>query len=130
MVTPTDMDQHFTEVSLIYRDVRTTDRDPVERIAVELNDLPHPKGVDIGCGDGRYDLLMFETIAGLNLTCIDVNREMLDQARQFLAAFSPPMKSTPSRRGNPRSRNSNWRLARTTSWPRSTRCITSIFRNS
>lgn len=86
MVTPTDMDQHFTEVSSVYRDVRTTDRDPVERIAVELNDLPHPKGVDIGCGDGRYDLLMFETIAGLNLTCIDVNREMLDQARQFLSA--------------------------------------------
>ena len=86
MVTPTDMDRHFTEVSSVYRDVRTTDRDPVERIAVELNDLPHPKGVDIGCGDGRYDLLMFETIGELHLTCIDVNRAMLEQAHQLLSA--------------------------------------------
>ena len=81
-----DMDQHFTEVSSVYREVRTTDRDPVGRIAEELDGLAHPKGVDIGCGDGRYDLLMFETIPGLHLTCIDVNQAMLEQAHQLLAA--------------------------------------------
>ena len=86
MVTRSDMDRHFTAVSSVYRDVRTTDRDPVERIAMEFSDLPHPKGVDIGCGDGRYDLLMFETIPGLHLTCIDVNRTMLEQAHRLLAA--------------------------------------------
>ena len=80
------MDQHFTEVSSVYQDVRTTDLEPVERIAMALEGLPHPKGADIGCGSGRYDLSMFKTIPGLNLTCIDANREMLKQARELLAA--------------------------------------------
>jgi SAM-dependent methyltransferase len=80
------MDRHFTEVSSIYRDVRTTDREPIERIALEIEGLPHPKGADIGCGAGRYDLMMFETIPGLHLTCIDANRAMLDHVHELLAA--------------------------------------------
>jgi cyclopropane fatty-acyl-phospholipid synthase-like methyltransferase len=80
------MDRHFTEVSSVYRDLRTTDREPVERIAMELEGLPHPKGADIGCGAGRYVLLMFETIPGLHLTCIDANRAMLEQVHDLLAA--------------------------------------------
>ncbi len=86
MATPRDMDEHFTEVSSVYRNVRTTDREPVERIAKELVGLPRPRGVDIGCGAGRYDLLMFETIAGLHLTCVDANPAMLEQVRELLAA--------------------------------------------
>ncbi len=86
MVTPIDMDRHFTEVSSVYRNVRTTDREPVERIAKELADLPRPKGADIGCGAGRYDFLMFETIPGLHLTCIDANPAMLEQVHELLAA--------------------------------------------
>ncbi len=86
MVTPSDMDRHFTEVSSVYRDVRTTDREPVERIAMALEGLPRPKGADIGCGAGRYVLLMFETIPGLDLICIDANRAMLEQARELLTA--------------------------------------------
>ena len=62
MVTRTDMARHFTEVSPVYRSVRTTDREPVERIARELEGLAKPRGADIGCGAGRYVLLMFETI--------------------------------------------------------------------
>ena len=86
MVTPCDMDRHFTEVSSVYRGVRTTDREPVERIAKELEGLSRPRGVDIGCGAGRYDLSMFETIAGLHLTCIDANPAMLEQVQGLLAA--------------------------------------------
>lgn len=86
MVTQFDRDRHFTEVSSVYRDVRTTDREPVERIAKELGSLPRPRGADIGCGAGRYDLLMFEIIAGLHLTCIDANPAMLAQVRELLAA--------------------------------------------
>ena len=86
MVTQFDRDRHFTEVSSVYRDVRTTDREPVERIAMELADLPRPRGADIGCGAGRYDFLMFETIPGLHLTCIDANPAMLEQVRGLLAA--------------------------------------------
>jgi len=80
------MDRHFTEVSAVYRDLRTTDREPVERIAMELEGLAHPKGADIGCGAGRYDRLMFETIPGLHLTCIDANWAMLEQVHELLAA--------------------------------------------
>ncbi len=86
MVTLFDRDRHFTEVSAVYRDVRTTDREPVERIAKELEGLPRPRGVDIGCGAGRYDLSMFETIPGLHLTCIDANPAMLEQVHELLAA--------------------------------------------
>ncbi len=86
MVTMFDRDRHFTEVSSVYRDVRTTDREPVERIAKELEGLLRPRGVDIGCGAGRYDLSMFETIAGLHLTCIDANPAMLEQVHELLAA--------------------------------------------
>lgn len=80
------MHDHFAEVAGVYREVRTTDQEPVERIGAELESLPRPKGVDIGCGDGRYDLLMFETIPGLRLLCIDANRAMLEQANELFAA--------------------------------------------
>ncbi|MCP4318466.1 MAG: class I SAM-dependent methyltransferase [Hyphomicrobiales bacterium] len=80
-----DMDRHFAEVSSVYREVRTTDREPIERIAMELKGLPHPKGADIGCGAGRYDRLMFEIIPGLHLTCIDANPAMLEQVHGLLA---------------------------------------------
>ncbi len=86
MVTLYDMGRHFAEVSSVYRDVRTTDREPVERIAKELEGLPHPKGADIGCGAGRYVLVMFKTIPGLHLTCIDANQAMLEQVHGLLTA--------------------------------------------
>lgn len=86
MVTLSSMDRHFTGVSSVYRDVRTTDREPVEQIAKELKGLPSPNGADIGCGAGRYDLVMFQTIPGLHLTCVDANQAMLEQVRRLLAA--------------------------------------------
>ncbi len=86
MAALSDMDRHFTEVSSVYRYVRTTDREPIDLIARELEDLPQPKGVDIGCGAGRYDLLMFKTIPGLYLTCVDANQAMLEKTHDLLAA--------------------------------------------
>lgn len=86
MTTLSDMDRHFTEVSSVYRDVRTTDREPIDWIARKLEDLPQPKGADIGCGAGRYDLLMFKTIPGLHLTCVDANSAMLKETSGLLAA--------------------------------------------
>lgn len=85
MVASFNTNQHFTAVSSVYRGVRTTDREPVDRIAAALEELPYVKGADIGCGDGRYDLLMLESIPGLQLTCIDANRAMLEQAHDLLA---------------------------------------------
>ena len=86
MATQADMIRHFTEVSPVYRSVRTTDREPVERIARELDSLARPRGADIGCGTGRYDLLMFEMIPDLFLTCVDANPAMLEQIDGLLRA--------------------------------------------
>ena len=80
------MTRHFTEISSVYRSVRTTDREPVKLIARELEDLARPRGADIGCGAGRYVLLMFETIPNLSLTCVDANPAMLDQVDGLLRA--------------------------------------------
>ncbi|MDE0455814.1 MAG: class I SAM-dependent methyltransferase [Chromatiales bacterium] len=81
-----DMHRHFTEVSPVYRSVRTTDPEPVERIARELDGLAGPKGADIGCGAGRYVLLMFRTIPNLSLTCVDTTPAMLEQVEGLLRA--------------------------------------------
>ena len=81
-----DMVRHFTEISSVYRSVRTTDREPVERIARELEGLAAPRGADVGCGAGRYPLLMFDAIPNLFLTCVDANPAMLEQTGELLRA--------------------------------------------
>ncbi len=79
------MDRHFTEVSSVYREVRTTDHDPVAYVARTLAGRDRIRGADIGCGDGRYDVLMFEAIPGLRLTCVDANAAMLERAADLLS---------------------------------------------
>ena len=86
MSTCADMNRHFAEISPIYRSVRTTDREPIERIARELQGRVRPKGADVGCGAGRYVLLMFQMIPGLSLTCIDASPAMLEQLDELLRA--------------------------------------------
>ena len=81
-----DMHRHFTEISPVYRSVRTTDPEPVEQIARALDGLARPRGADIGCGAGRYVLLMFETIPNLSLTCVDTTLAMLEQVDGLLRA--------------------------------------------
>lgn len=84
MSTSADMHRHFAEISPIYRSVRTTDTEPVERIARELDGVARPKGADIGCGAGRYVLLMFRKIPNLSLTCVDTTQAMLEQVDGLL----------------------------------------------
>ena len=85
MVANANMSRHFTEVSSVYRDVRTTDPEPVAHIAKELKGSANLKGADIGCGAGRYDLLLFQAIPRLRLTCIDANAAMLRHAAALLS---------------------------------------------
>ena len=81
-----DMNRHFTAIAPRYREVRTTDVAPIRLIAEQLRHLPRARGADIGCGAGRYDLLLFRYLPGLRLTCVDVNRAMLRQAADYLRA--------------------------------------------
>ncbi len=86
MIARAQMDRHFTEVSSVYREVRTTDPDPVAHLARTLVSRDRIRGADIGCGDGRYDVLMFEAIPGLRLTCVDANAAMLERAADLLSS--------------------------------------------
>jgi len=82
----TEMYNHFSELSTSYNEVRTTDPEPVRYIHDMLHDRGHIQGADIGCGAGRYDLLLLRQIHGLHLTCCDVNEGMLEETARYLKA--------------------------------------------
>ncbi|UCH00436.1 MAG: class I SAM-dependent methyltransferase, partial [Deltaproteobacteria bacterium] len=42
------------------------------------------RAADIGCGAGRYNLLLFEHLDNLHLTCIDINESMLKETSAYL----------------------------------------------
>ncbi len=78
--------RHFTGIAPQYRELRTTDAAPIGLIAERLARPSRVRGADIGCGDGRYDLLLFEHLPGLHLIGVDVNQAMLSQAVELLGA--------------------------------------------
>ena len=84
MNTGQNMHEHFSKVSSYYRDVRTTDIEPVLLIAETLKKLPKIVAVDIGCGDGRYDLLLLQHLKNLSLTCADINKSMVEKTSSYL----------------------------------------------
>ena len=70
---------HFSQIAHAYDYLRTTDAAPIMFIAKRLEKLEHIEAIDIGCGTGRYDLLLFECLGPkLRLTCLDSNPNMLD----------------------------------------------------
>lgn len=76
---------HFLRVASDYRQVRTTDIEPIAFISETLKNLPEVRAADVGCGAGRYDLLLFQHLNNLHLTCIDINESMLEQVSECLA---------------------------------------------
>lgn len=80
------MDEHFAEVSLEYRNLRTTDEAPILHIREALANPVSLDAVDIGCGAGRYDHLLYRQLRGLRLTCVDANVEMIGELSSFLSA--------------------------------------------
>ena len=84
MKTAQEMYHHFSATASSYRQVRTTDPEIILFIAEILKDREKIKAADIGCGTGRYDLLLFEHLNNLELTCIDANEKMLEQASKYL----------------------------------------------
>ena len=84
MNTARKMYDHFSRVASRYREVRTTDWEPVAFIAETLKHLPRVKAADVGCGDGRYDLLLLRSLNNLHLTCIDINEFMLREVKDYL----------------------------------------------
>ena len=84
MSTPQKTYDHFSRVSSSYRTMRTTDKEPIIFISESLKNLYSVKAADVGCGDGRYDLLLFQNLNKLHLTCIDINDSMLQEASNYL----------------------------------------------
>ena len=78
------MHGHFAEVAASYNEIRTTDVEPILYIKEKLKHKKAIHAVDIGCGGGRYCLLLFQHLPGLHLTCNDVNESMIAQATQYL----------------------------------------------
>ena len=80
----TGMQGHFAKVAGVYREMRTTDEEPILHIRDQLAGRPAVTAADIGCGAGRYDLLLFRHLPNLRLACLDVSREMLAQLSRHL----------------------------------------------
>jgi hypothetical protein len=54
------MYNHFRNLSCIYNELRTTDLEPIMFICEKLQNWNNLKGAAIGCGAGRYDLLLLK----------------------------------------------------------------------
>lgn len=85
-----DISLHFSQVAERYRDLRTTDPEPIIYITQELgsrSNLPYVDVADIGCGCGRYSLLLAKCLDGkIRLRCVDNNEQMLATLRTYLRA--------------------------------------------
>jgi ubiquinone/menaquinone biosynthesis C-methylase UbiE len=85
IATPIAIHHHFSTISKRYRNLRTTDLEPVNIVVRELKNLVRIKGIDIGCGAGRYDLLLCQYLGDrLRLTCVDDNDCMLEELDKYL----------------------------------------------
>jgi ubiquinone/menaquinone biosynthesis C-methylase UbiE len=83
---PLAIGRHFSRIASIYRRLRTTDSEPVSIIANKLKGMAKIDAVDVGCGAGRYDLLLLKYLGDkLRLTCLDANAEMLQELDNYLA---------------------------------------------
>ena len=51
--------EHFRKIALLYKSLRTTDKEPIACIVRQLQALTRIKAADIGCGTGRYTQLLF-----------------------------------------------------------------------
>ncbi len=77
--------QHFSKIAHRYHHLRTTDVEPIIFIARRMKNLEQIEALDIGCGTGRYDLLLFKYLEPkLRLTCVDTNSDMLNALEKNL----------------------------------------------
>jgi len=82
----TSIDHHFSNIARRYRHLRKTDIEPILHIKRTLKELRRIIAADVGCGAGRYDLELFENLGDrLHLSCLDSNREMLEQLNEYLS---------------------------------------------
>jgi ubiquinone/menaquinone biosynthesis C-methylase UbiE len=80
-----EMNRHFSDVAKKYRRLRADDAEPVDVICNKLAGLEHIEAVDIGCGAGSYDLVLYKQFGDkLNLTCLDAGEQALARLGEYL----------------------------------------------
>ena len=79
-----NMHEHFENLSCFYNELRTTDLEPIIFIRTKLQNRSNLKGADIGCGGGRYDLLLLKHLPELQLICGDLNEAMISETTCYL----------------------------------------------
>lgn len=78
------MHEHFSGLAESYNDVRTTDLEPILYVRDLVGERQTLRAIDVGCGGGRYSLLLCQHLPGIELTLNDVNESMLAQAEGYL----------------------------------------------
>ena len=80
-----NIDRHFSQIAPKYRELRNTDLEPIHYIKRTPNHLTDIEAADVGCGAGRYDILLFRSLTErLYLHCIDSNQDMLNNLQSYL----------------------------------------------
>jgi ubiquinone/menaquinone biosynthesis C-methylase UbiE len=71
---------HFSEIAPVYRDLRTTDLQPVRYVVKHLRGVSRISAADVGCGAGRYDLILFQHLRRKidHFYCVDTTQGMLE----------------------------------------------------
>ncbi len=80
------MEEHFKGIAKMYREVRTTDEEPVRYIVSTLGGTKKTNFAEIGCGTGRYGLELLKQTPHASLTAIDFCKDMLKEARRHAVA--------------------------------------------
>lgn len=76
---------HFSKIAEQYHGLRRTDLEPIRFIAEEIKKLVRVEAADVGCGPGRYSLLLHRHLGKkLHLACVDTNRHMLRELDAYL----------------------------------------------
>ncbi|MFY9300109.1 MAG: class I SAM-dependent methyltransferase [Candidatus Nitrosotenuis sp.] len=84
------IENHFAAIAPKYRNLRTTDMEPISYIKRELSEADRIHGADIGCGAGRYTLRLVKQLGKKChlLYCVDKSEHMLAQLKNFLMEHS------------------------------------------
>lgn len=77
-----NVQNHFDSIASSYRTIRYTDTACIEAITPFLNNRQTLKGIEVGCGSGRYSLLLMNALPKLDLTCVDISRGMLAELKK------------------------------------------------
>ncbi|GAH81486.1 unnamed protein product, partial [marine sediment metagenome] len=79
-----ETNHHFSRIAHKYRDLRTIDLALLSIIKKKLENLTEIEAADVGCGAGRYDLILFQYLRErLSLNCIDCNGDMLNELMKY-----------------------------------------------